>query len=187
MSRPALPSEAPPLTALAIRLAVPADRAAVIAMHHDCSADSIRRRWHGPRHDLPEPYLTEALAGLPRHIALLALDGPRVVALASAVQQDREAWEIGVLVIDTWQRRGVATTLINALAQQVAARRGRRLTATALPEQAATLAHLERLGPVTLTTNADPVTARLDLAVASPPPCSPIRSATAHTHRTPSR
>ena len=139
MSRHALLTEVSATTDLAVRAPAPGDRAAVIAMHDRCSAHSIRQRWHGPRHDLPEPYLTEALAGLPTHIALLALDGPRVVALASAVQQDREEWEIGVLVVDAWQRRGVATTLVGAIAQRVAARGGRRLSATALQEQAALL------------------------------------------------
>jgi GNAT superfamily N-acetyltransferase len=148
---------------LAVRAAVPADRASVIAMHDHCSTDSIRRRWHGPRRDLPEPYLTEVLAGLPTHIALVALNGRRVVALASAVEQDRRQWELGVLVDDAWQRRGVATNLLGVLAQRVAARGGRRLNATALPEQAALLPHLEQLGPVTLTTDADSVTAHVDL------------------------
>ena len=164
MSRHALLTEVSATTDLAVRAPAPGDRAAVIAMHDHCSAHSIRRRWHGPRHDLPEPYLTEALAGLPTHIALLALDGPRVVALASAVQQDREEWEIGVLVVDAWQRRGVATTLVGALAQRVAARGGRRLSATALQQQAALPAPREQLGPVILITDTDGVTAQLDLA-----------------------
>ncbi len=126
MSRSAALLNESVMTDLTVRKAAPADRAALMAMHESCSAQSIRRRWHGPRHELPEPYLTEALDGLPTHIALLALDGPRVVALASAIQQDWEEWEMGVLVVDAWQRRGVASTLVGSIARRVAARGGRR-------------------------------------------------------------
>ena len=164
MSRSAALLNESVMTDLTVRTAAPADRAALMAMHERCSAHSIRQRWHGPRHELPEPYLTEALGGLPTHIALLALDGPQVVALANAVQQDREEWEMGVLVLDAWHRRGVGSTLVGTIAQRVAARGGRRLSATALQAQAAVLAPLERLGPVTFDADGDGVTAQVDLA-----------------------
>ena len=71
------------LTTLTVRQAAERDRATLQAMFQRCTPQTIYRRFHGQVKAFPAAYLTEALAGVPSHFALVACDGPRVVALAS--------------------------------------------------------------------------------------------------------
>jgi GNAT superfamily N-acetyltransferase len=134
------------VTAFLLRRPGPDDRAEVEAMHGRCSPRSIRLRWHGPRRDLPEPYLTDALRGCDTHVALIAVAGRQVIALASATSGGAGAWELGVLVEDAWQRRGVGAALVGELLEQARECGAERLTAQVLPEQATILQALQQVG-----------------------------------------
>jgi len=103
---------------LLVRPAGPGDRAALEAMFGRCTPQTIYRRFHGQVKAFPRAYLTEALAGVPAHFALVACHGPRVVALASlrlAEPGSREAAELGILIEDDWQRRGLGRELLAGL------------------------------------------------------------------------
>jgi GNAT superfamily N-acetyltransferase len=119
-----------------IRPATPGDRAALIAMFERCSPETRYRRFHGFLRALPERYLTDALSGRPDHIALVAEAGERIVALASCADD-----EIGILVEDAFQRRGIGTRLLSALAQRSGPG---MLLATIQPDQAWILSLLRR-------------------------------------------
>jgi len=103
---------------LLVRPARPRDRAALESMFGRCTPQTIYRRFHGQVKAFPRAYLAEALAGVPAHFALVACDGPRVVALASlrlAEPGSREAAELGILIEDSWQRRGLGRKLLAGL------------------------------------------------------------------------
>src|SRR5215469_246789 len=68
---------------LLVRPSEPGDRAALEAMFQRCTPQTVYRRFHGQVKAFPAAYLTEALAGVPAHFALVACEGSRVVALAS--------------------------------------------------------------------------------------------------------
>ncbi|WP_199527996.1 GNAT family N-acetyltransferase [Kitasatospora sp. SolWspMP-SS2h] len=99
---------------LTVRRASPGDKAAALAMHARCSAESLRRRYHGPVRDA-DRYLDHLLD--PRHGQTLAVetsDG-RLVALAHLMWDDEGA-EIALLVEDAWQRRGLGVDLVRRMA-----------------------------------------------------------------------
>ncbi|MDH6141930.1 RimJ/RimL family protein N-acetyltransferase [Kitasatospora sp. GP30] len=99
---------------LTVRRAVPQDRAAALAMHHRCSTETLRRRYHGPVADA-DRYLAHLLD--PRHGQTLAVetaDG-ELVALAHLLWDDDSA-ELAVLVEDAWQRRGLGVDLLRRMA-----------------------------------------------------------------------
>ena len=101
-----------------MRAAEPGDRAALEAMFARCTPQTIYRRFHGQVKAFPQGYLAEALAGTPAHYALVACAGPRVVALASlrlAEPGGSEAAELGILIEDGWQRRGLGRELLARL------------------------------------------------------------------------
>jgi GNAT superfamily N-acetyltransferase len=115
---------------LLVRQAAERDRAALEAMFQRCTLQSVYRRFHGQVKAFPAGYLAEALAGVPSHFALVACDGPRVVALAScrlvdpadadatgdeAAPGDSRAAELGILIEDRWQRRGLGRELLARL------------------------------------------------------------------------
>ncbi|MFD0331455.1 GNAT family N-acetyltransferase [Streptacidiphilus monticola] len=85
------------------------------------------------------------LAGPPtRHDALVARAGSAVVGLASLVAEGDDAGELGVLVADAWQRRGVGRALTTALLERARDRGLKRFGVLVLPGRTRLLASLSR-------------------------------------------
>jgi GNAT superfamily N-acetyltransferase len=139
-----------------VRRAEAADRAALSAMFDRCTPSTRYRRFHGPVKAIPERYLADALSGSPFHYAIVACPEPvqdlnsgpdpdpgqrrvpgggGIVALASCRAVDEGAAELGVLIEDAWQRRGLGTRLIGDLAAHAANAGLRVLEAQLLAEQ----------------------------------------------------
>jgi GNAT superfamily N-acetyltransferase len=114
------------LTGERLRQAAPGDASALHRMFDRCSADTRYARFHGLLHALPERYLAEALAGNPAvHDALVVQTTEQLVALGSARRLDgpgEPAVEIGLLVEDAAQDRGLGTRLLMALAARARSR-----------------------------------------------------------------
>ena len=130
-----------------VRPAVPADRAALARMFERCTAATRYRRFHGPVKAIPERYLSEALSGSLFHHALVSYLEPAapaharalpggIVALASCRLVDEGAAELGVLIEDEWQRKGLGTRLVRELVAHASDVGLRVLEAQLLAEQA---------------------------------------------------
>jgi len=139
-----------------VRRAAAADRPALERMLVRCTGQTRYRRFHGPVTAFPERYLTEALSGSPLHFALVAcldedaerggtvvegtvvegtvVDGT-VVALASCRAVDEGVAELGILVEDEWQRRGVGDYLLGEIVAYAARTGLRALQAQVLADQ----------------------------------------------------
>jgi len=101
-----------------------------------CTPQTVFRRFHGPVKAFPATYLTEALAAVPEHLALVAVAGPRVVALASCrLTGSADAAELGLLVEDAWQGRGLGRELLRRLVAHADRRQLPELHAQMLTEQ----------------------------------------------------
>ncbi len=140
-------SGAPVAGPLRIRQATGGDRPALERMLDRCTGQTRYRRFHGPVNAFPERYLTEALSGSPVHFALVACaddvqdadGGPAagsVVALASCRNVAEGVAELGILVEDAWQRRGIGGRLLREIAGHAHRRGLRALTAQVLADQA---------------------------------------------------
>lgn len=77
--------------------------------------------------------------------------GPVGIARAIRDRTRPDEAEIAFAVVDAWHRRGVARSLVTALAERARAAGVRRLVARVLPENAAALGLLRALFPVLLT------------------------------------
>jgi GNAT superfamily N-acetyltransferase len=155
-----------------VRRAAAADRPALERMLARCTGQTRYRRFHGPVTAYPERYLTEALSGSPLHFALVAcldedaegdrtvadgtvVDGTEVdgtvadgtvVALASCRAVDEGVAELGILVEDEWQRRGVGDHLLGEIVAYAASTGLRALQAQVLAEQPWIVGLLRRHG-----------------------------------------
>lgn len=140
-----------------VRRAAAADRPALERMLARCTGQTRYRRFHGPVTAFPERYLTEALSGSPLHFALVACldeDAERdgtvvegtVVALASCRAVDEGVAELGILVEDDWQRRGLGGDLLGEIVAYAARTGLRALQAQVLAEQPWIVGLLRRHG-----------------------------------------
>ncbi|MFZ0162150.1 MAG: GNAT family N-acetyltransferase [Trebonia sp.] len=155
-----------------VRRAAAADRLALERMLARCTGQTRYRRFHGPVTAFPERYLTEALSGSPLHFALVAcldedaerdgtvvegtvvdgtvVDGTvvegTVVALASCRAVDEGVAELGILVEDEWQRRGLGGDLLGEIVAYAARTGLRALQAQVLAEQPWIVGLLRRHG-----------------------------------------
>ncbi|MFF9061813.1 GNAT family N-acetyltransferase [Streptomyces sp. NPDC014882] len=104
---------------LAFRAVVPGDRTALERMHRRCSEATRYHRFQTRGPGLPESYLDTVLSESAGATSILATDGPpdhrRVVALASMAPVSPGVAELGVLVEDGWQRRGIGRLLVRQL------------------------------------------------------------------------
>jgi GNAT superfamily N-acetyltransferase len=117
-----------------IRPVRPDDAAALDALMARCSVETRYRRFFVPVRALPAEYRAGVLAADPeRHDALVAV-GPdgEIIALASLAGGPGQG-ELGVLVEDGWQRRGLGTALVHALVRRARGRGVARMRATVLP------------------------------------------------------
>jgi len=132
----------------AVRRAAAGDRPALERMLARCTGQTRYRRFHGPVKVFPERYLTEALSGSPLHFALVATDegDGTVVALASCRAVDEGVAELGILVEDEWQRRGVGSYLLQEIVAYAGRTGLRALRAQVLAEQPWIVGLLRRHG-----------------------------------------
>ena len=155
----------------AVRRAGAEDRPALERMLARCTGQTRYRRFHGPVKVFPERYLTEALSGSPLHFALVAsavddavvanavvanavvddaADDRPVVALASCRAVDEGVAELGILVEDDWQRRGVGGYLLAEIVAYAERTGLRALQAQILADQPWIVGLLRRHGPCTI-------------------------------------
>ena len=136
-----------------IRAIVPDDREALADGHSRLSRESQYRRFFGAK-----PHLTERdLDYLTRvdhhdHEALAAIDAETgdFVGVARYVRTAEDTAEPAVAVTDDWQRRGVATELLERLVARAREEGIRRLDAPVLATNAEAIRLVERLGPTTI-------------------------------------
>jgi N-acetylglutamate synthase-like GNAT family acetyltransferase len=98
-----------------LRRARHSDLEAVADMHARCSPTALYRRYLVGTPSVPKAHLERLLAA-ERGRALLAEADSRVVALANLMWDGSEA-EVGLLVEDAWQRRGLGTVLLRQLVE----------------------------------------------------------------------
>ena len=127
-----------------IRALRPDDRDALIAAVGRAGAQSLYRRFFGPRRDFTEQEITFFVnVDFVDHVALVAVvyeDGRPVIAGGARyiVVQPGQA-EVAFAVVDQYQGQGIGTMLMHHLAA-IAQRTGiRELTAEVLPDNAAML------------------------------------------------
>jgi GNAT superfamily N-acetyltransferase len=146
---------------LRLRVARPDDAARLAALYARCTPESRFGRFHGLLHELPSSYLREALTAGPALHEALVLETPAnlLVALASGRRvEPGPAVEIGLLVEDGWQRRGLGTLLLTSLAARARGRSIRLLRCDILASRRRLVEVIRRtLGPVTLRWEGDEV------------------------------
>ncbi len=136
-----------------VRRALPGDRDELTRMFGRCTPLTRYRRFHAPVTAIPARYLAGAVAGGPFHHALVACPGPDpgpLSALASCCVVDEGAAELGLLVEDAWQGRGLGRRLVGELVAQASRDGLRLLTAQVLSEQAWLAGLLGHYGPARL-------------------------------------
>ena len=147
---------------LRVRRAVPGDRAALAAMFGRCSLETRYRRFHAPVHKMPERYLAAALAGRPDHYALVAAaPSGAITALASACATEPGTMEVGILVEDSWQGRGLGGFLLGRLVRHARRRGVGVIAAVILREQAWILRLLRAHGDCETTSSREATFATL--------------------------
>jgi GNAT superfamily N-acetyltransferase len=120
---------------------------AVLAMLGRCSRETLFTRFHGATDgtihalDLARRY---------DHWTLGAWNGPDCVGLATLARGE-ESNDLGVLVEDTWQRRGIGTVLLRDLADLAGASDITELHAEVLAENRWVLKVLARIGVLDAT------------------------------------
>ncbi|WP_370119506.1 N-acetyltransferase family protein [Streptacidiphilus sp. MAP12-33] len=114
----------------------PSDREGVRRLFAACSDATIQHRFRARLPAFPARHLDELLAGPPERHDALAVRGEgdgELIALGSlAVPYDRtdgRTGELGLLVVDHWQRHGIGRALVAALTERAARRGLRRIVA----------------------------------------------------------
>jgi GNAT superfamily N-acetyltransferase len=102
----------------AIRPGTVHDVAALQAMHHRCSAETVYRRFHTPVPRL-SPGRARALLVPEDGVSLVVEVGTALVG-AGVLAPGPDGFELAVVVEDRWQRRGLGARLVRALAEQAA-------------------------------------------------------------------
>lgn len=125
--------------ALDVSLRPPAepDLQSVTAMWQRCTLATRLARFHSPVPNLPAAYLDAVRADPAATVVAVHDRTNTVVALASLIRNGSgQSGELGVLVEDAWQRRGIGRRLVTHLVTAAPARGITALTAAVLTEHA---------------------------------------------------
>ena len=162
-----------------IRLVRPQDRAAIVEMVARCSAETLRRRFHGPLGDAPADRVADLLqwGGRAADHLVATVDGA-VVGIGSLHIGRGGDGEIAVLVEDTWQGTGVGRRLTSRLLRRGSERGMATVVADVMREPSFVLEHLHRaIASSSVDFDGPTATVRIPLAATacvagSPPPAA---------------
>jgi GNAT superfamily N-acetyltransferase len=132
--------------ALVLRPGLASDEDAVADLHTRCSMRTLFNRYHSGMRTVPRRWL-HRLLNPPRGTTILAQCADQVVALGQLIHTGTpNCAEISLLVEDSWQRRGVGTALLGALASDARAAGYSELVAWCLPSESALVRTAARAG-----------------------------------------
>jgi GNAT superfamily N-acetyltransferase len=159
-----------------IRTLTPADEAAVGAMMARCSRWTLFRRFHSFSDGAA--YVRTLFGNRPDVHTLLAWYGAACIGIGNLAGAD-----LGMLVEDDWQRRGVGSSLVSALLDMARLRGMTRVHADVMGDDQFILRALRRLGPLAVSLQSGTFSVDLDLtgtersvsSVTSRRPTSPRR------------
>jgi GNAT superfamily N-acetyltransferase len=137
----------------------------LFAMLGRCSPGTLYGRFHGVTDGTF--YARQVLATAESKDSYVAWHGQNLVGLANLHVSDDTA-DIGVLIEDAWQRRGVGTALLSALVRRVRERGSRFLRADVLDDNRFVIRALSLLGSAKTAVAAGSYTTVVDLAVSAP-------------------
>lgn len=128
-----------------VRPMLPGDRGALMEMLRRCSRGSLYHRFHGFSDGTD--YVSRQLRTDP-DIVRIAWSGPDCVGFGVLAENRGRPWDLGILVEDAWQRRGVGTLLLHDLLTEARRRRLRVVEANIRYEDAFIVRLLRRAGSV---------------------------------------
>ena len=147
----------------------------ITAMWERCSLATRMARFHAPVRDIPASYLETVLSDPSASFVAVPGRAGAVAALASLVPGAGSSAELGVLVEDAWQRRGIGRQLVAHLIAAARARQITELTASVLAQNGAVADLLRQVpGEFSLTRDGTTVNVRVRLASAGLPSLDPI-------------
>jgi acetyltransferase len=156
---------------LHVRQLVASDRPAVIGAFTNMSQQSRYMRYGAAKSELT-PADLDRLTNVdpPRSDAVGAFVGHELVGVAQyAGGEEGRGPELGIVVVDEWQRRGVGHALADRLIARARALRHPKLHAHVLADNRAGLRFMERIGFRSATRDGTLVVHELDLTGLEPP------------------
>jgi GNAT superfamily N-acetyltransferase len=137
-----------------LRYGAAADHARVAALHDRCSDESRYRRFHAPLPRTPLALIRQTLEPDNGWSVVAEADGD-VVGMACVGPLSTCDLEVGILVEDAQQGRGIGTRLLTEVATEAATRGYRTLLCLTQPDNDAVLATVARSGLPSRTTGYD--------------------------------
>lgn len=158
---------------LVLRCVTGSEIAAIGAMWDRCSLATRMARFHAPVRDIPSSYLETVLSDPGANVLAAREPTGDVVALASLIRDPGSATaELGVLVEDAWQRRGIGRRLVARLIFAAPARGITTLTASVRPATPWVASLLRQVpGQFSVASDGEVLTVRVRLASIAENPC----------------
>lgn len=161
----------PAVVPVTLRPPARGDLPRISAMWERCSLPTRIARFHAPVRDIPAGYLERVLSDPATSLVAVQESSGTVAALASLIPGRGGYAELGVLVEDAWQRRGIGRRLVAHLMAAASARQITELTASVLAQNAKVADLLRQVpGEFSLTRDGTTVNVRVRLASARPRP-----------------
>jgi GNAT superfamily N-acetyltransferase len=156
-------ASAPPRSVAEVSVSEPAgsDTEAVLAMLARCSRASLFHRFHGFGDGVA--YFGGLLRDRPLDQTHLAWYGSACVGVGTLAVGATGIADLGVLVEDAWQRRGVGTCLATSLLENARAKGMPTVHADVLGDHRFLLEVLRRIGPLTVRIESGSLSVDIDL------------------------
>jgi len=135
----------------------------LLAMVGRCSRETLFRRFHGFTDGVS--YARQLIADEVEQETVVARLGDRCLGCATLAGRGDEA-DVGVLVEDAWQQRGVGGRLIAELVELARRRHVTRLRADVLADAAFVIPLLARFGPLKMCVHPGGYSVRVELSSA---------------------
>ena len=142
---------------------MPSDQPTIEAMFMRCSAQSRQRRFFRPVLSAPRGYLEEVLADRDNHHAVVAERNGETIGLAELHLTGPWSGDLGLIVEDPFQLRGVGTAALQLLMCPARDLGLRTLTADGQGENSPALHGLQRVGTTSIRRVDDVCHVELDL------------------------